>query len=444
MFLRFNKQSIFLRLTTLYALLAFLLIVISSVMLYSVLVDNIQQRDRGFVAGEISTLVNILKSPSYEQMLVALNQEAVLEPRTSLDHYFVRVYRDHKPLVETPEYSHVIKAMGDNLIVESKIFRWAGATYTIDVALDITSSQALIQVYQRNLFIVVFLSIFISAFLGYIITAAGIRPLKKMNKSLCRIEVDDLDRRLNIRDLPKELRDMGLAINDLLERIENSFQRLTQFSSDLAHELRTPLNAMITQSEIILSKPRDKDEYAAALESNFNECQKLSRLIDQILFIARAKSPQNVLDKSSVDVHEVMSSMIEYFDIIAREKDIDIVLEGEGRIVVDRELFKRAIANVLANAITYTPEGGRISIHVSQSEHDVAITIQDTGIGIAEHHIPNLFDRFYRVSDSRSRNDGGSGLGLAIVKSIMMLHQGSVGVESAPNKGTIFNLVFPV
>ncbi len=446
MFWSFSKQSIFARLSLLYTSLAFLLILVTSLMLYFLLVNNIQDRDEGFVTGEVHTLENILKGSLSDNVLLALRQEVMLEPKTSLDHYLVRIKKeDNKILIETPGFDQLnfSSQAAKAYIISHKTTLVRGEKYNIEVVLDVSSSKEQISRYQRNLFISLFLNIFVSSFLGYIITSAGIRPIKRMNRSLKHIHADELDMRLSIDDLPKELRDMGRAINDLLSRVEEAFQRLSQFSSDLAHELRTPLNSMICQSEIILTKPRVTEEYQAALASNLGECHKLSDLIDKILFIARAKDPQKLLELSFVQFSRIAATIVEYFDVLANEKSINITVMGEALLHVDVDLFKRAIANLLANALKYTPEGGQIALEATLKEDCAVIRIIDSGMGIEANHLPHLFDRFYRVSDSRSRNDGGSGLGLAIVKSIMLLHSGSVTVESQPDVGTTFTLFFP-
>lgn len=444
MSLKINKSSIFTRLSVLYAVLAFLLILVSSMMLYYILVHNIRQRDNGFVIGEIHTLENILRNSSHGDVKAALNQEVILEPRTSLDHYLVRIKSDGEILTQTPKFDQLkLSPNSKSYILRSKTFVVGGKKYLIEVALDVTESKMLINRYQRNLLLAFFLNILFSSFLGYFITAAGIRPLKKMNQSLGNIQVDELGRRLSIDDLPKELREMARGINDLLSRVESAFARLSQFSSDLSHELRTPLNNIIFQSEIMLTKERSKEDYSTALVSNLDECQKLSRLIDQILFIARAKDPHKILRITQVSFNAVANSLVEYFDVLAKEKSIVISVSGESVLSVDVDLFKRAVSNLLANALKYTSEGGHIELKAIDGNNETVISVSDTGIGIDSSHIPHLFDRFYRISDSRSRNDGGSGLGLAIVKSIMLLHKGTVSVESQPGHGTVFKLIFP-
>lgn len=448
MFLKSNKKSIFMRLTILYSFLAFILILVASILLYSVLVDNIKQSDRRYVEGEIRNLENILKGRPQKNVLIALHQEVMLEPKARQNYYFIQIkfYNDHV-LMETPGIENIDLDNKDkaSYISMSHTAVIRGREYKIRMILSVIESKRLIKYYQRNLYIAVFLNLFISIFFGYIITAAGMYPLKKMNRSLVGIDTDELSIRLKVEDLPKELVEITKGINGLLTRVEKAFQRLSQFSSDLAHELRTPLNNIICQTEITLSKPRQKEDYEKVLVSNLHECQKLSSLIDQILFIARAKNPRKHVYKTCVKFRVVINTIVDYFEVLAKEKLITILVEGDENLNVDVGLFKRAIANLLANSIRHTPQKGIITIHAEKSTEDgILISIIDTGTGIDAKDIPHLFDRFYRVSDSRSRDEGGAGLGLAIVKSIMLLHDGKITVSSQVGKGATFKLYFPL
>lgn len=448
MFLRFDKKSIFIRLTILYSILAFLLIFIASILLYSVLVDNIKWNDDNFMLGKVRTLENILHIQTKKNKLVVLRQEVMHEPKTSEHHYFIRIkFNNDRILMETPGFKRVSfnerKAKTPYISI-SRVINIQNNTYEIQITLNVASSKKLIKRYKLNLYIALFLNLFISMFFGYTITSAGMRPLKKISHDLMGIDADELGVRLDIRNLPKELEEITKSINNLLVHVEKAFQRLSQFSSDLAHELHTPLNNLICQSEIILNKSREKEEYKKILVSNLDECKKLASLINQILFIARAKNPNKHVHKVHAKFSLIMKPILDYFKLLANEKSITLLMVGDEILYIDITLFKRAIANLLVNSIKYTPCAGVITINVGKNnKNDVIISIIDEGIGISAKDIPYLFDRFYRVNDSRSRVEGGTGLGLAIVKSIMSLHGGSVTVSSQLGKGSIFELYFP-
>jgi two-component system heavy metal sensor histidine kinase CusS len=209
--------------------------------------------------------------------------------------------------------------------------------------------------------------------------------------------------------------------------------------------LRTPVNALRGEVEVALGRPRSGDEYRNVLGSCLEECGRLGRLIDSLLFLARAENPKTVLATEPVDVGRELVVVREFFEPAAAESGVALATEVEPDLVVpaDRTLFQRAIGNLVTNALAHTPVGGTVTLRAARVAGAVRVEVVDTGEGIAHEHLPYLFDRFYRADPARS---GGArvGLGLAIVKGVAELHGGAATVASAPGRGTTVTLTFPV
>jgi two-component system heavy metal sensor histidine kinase CusS len=196
------------------------------------------------------------------------------------------------------------------------------------------------------------------------------------------------------------------------------------------------------EAEVALSKARDSAEYRTVLESSLEELDRLSQIIDSLLFLARAESPEMQLERQEVDARKELEGILEFYEAMAEERQITVALEGEGKVLTDRTLFRRAVSNLAANALENTPSGGKVTISLVSGPQHVEVHVSDDGQGISAEHLPRLFDRFYRADESRHSNS--VGLGLAIVKSIMQIHGGSVRVTSQPGSGAHFVLSFPV
>jgi two-component system heavy metal sensor histidine kinase CusS len=251
--------------------------------------------------------------------------------------------------------------------------------------------------------------------------------------------------RLATAGLPAEVRVLAETFNAMLDRLEDAFARLTRFSADIAHELRTPVNAIRAEVEVALGRPRTADQYMESLALCLEGCGKLARLIDSLLFLARAEDPKTVLSTGPVDVGRELAAVRELFEPAAAEAGVRLAVETELGLVVpaDRILLHRAIGNLVTNALTHTPSGGTVTLRACNADRAVRVEVADTGEGVAAEHLPYLFDRFYRADPARSGR-GGVGLGLAIVKGVMELHSGVAAVDSRPGVGTTVALTFPI
>ncbi|MCT7655034.1 heavy metal sensor histidine kinase [Oceanimonas sp. NS1] len=270
----------------------------------------------------------------------------------------------------------------------------------------------------------------------------GLRPVRRLAAEAGAIEVRRLHRRLSTQQLPDELRELGDSLNHMLARLEDGFGRLSRFSEDLAHEIRTPLSNLVGHTEYTLRRSRSTEEYERLLASHLEEYQRLSRMINSMLFLARSEQPQAEIKRFQVALAPLIEQLCEYFEGMAEEANTVLVNRARGEVLADGELLRRALANLLANALRYGEPGQPITMGSEQTANGVAVFVHNKGPAIAAEHLPRLFDRFYRCDPSRTQGGDTGGLGLAIVDSIMQLHGGEVSVHS-DDDGTTFTLCFP-
>jgi two-component system heavy metal sensor histidine kinase CusS len=228
----------------------------------------------------------------------------------------------------------------------------------------------------------------------------------------------------------------------MLARLEDSFVRLSQFSADLAHELRTPVGNILGEAQVTLTRARSSEEYRAALESTVAECERLSLIVDNLLFLARAEGTDRHIERTLINGRTAAEKIATYYETLAEDRGVKIGCQGEGQILADPVLFDRALSNIVDNALRFTPKGGEIRIGLAQSNDQVKVAVSDTGSGIPEEAQPRVFDRFFRADPSRN-SSGSTGLGLSLVRSIMELHGGSATLESKLGRGTTVTLSFP-
>ncbi|QEY51860.1 ATP-binding protein [Legionella longbeachae] len=301
-------------------------------------------------------------------------------------------------------------------------------------------SYLLTEVCIKNFFIALWFSTLITIIASYLLAKKSMRPIKYFSQELASISASSLNKRLLHDGNPKELQELASTCNDLLFRIESTFSHIKQFSASMAHELRNPIHYLQTATEITLAKPQTIETYQEVLQTHLEEYQNLTQLIDNLLFLTRSERGQLQLKINTLSANNLIYSVSEYYQSIAQEKDITIQIVGDALIAVDELLFKRVISNVIDNSLTYTHNGGTISINIENQDHCTQIVIKDTGVGISKEHLPLLCQGFYRVNPSIKKE--GLGLGLAIAKSIIEQHQGELIVESQLGVGTavILNL----
>src|SRR5881392_2393931 len=316
-----------------------------------------------------------------------------------------------------------------------------GQQFTIQVAQDRSSDEQVERRFGILALVVLSGSILASVLIAIPVTRRGLRPLEEMKLSLERIGPTHLNERVASAKWPRELQPMAIAFDEMLKRLDDSFTRLSQFSADLAHELRTPIANMLGEAQVALSRDRSSAEYRETIESSVAECERLSRIVDNLLFVARVDAAREPIARKQFDARAAVEKIAAFYQTVAEDHHVTISCSGNGQIYADPDLFERAVGNLLDNALRFTPEHGSIDIALSKNNSDFQVAVSDSGCGIAPEHLPRVFDRFYRVESSRSSD--GAGLGLALVKSIVELHGGSATIQSELNRGTIVVLRFP-
>jgi two-component system heavy metal sensor histidine kinase CusS len=282
--------------------------------------------------------------------------------------------------------------------------------------------------------------------IGYRIARQGIRPVEEMASTARRISSSNFRERIRPEGYPFELASLAATFNDMLDRLEESFERISRFSADIAHDLRTPVNNIRGEAEVALARARTAEEYRDVLGSCLEEAVRLSNLIGDLLFLARAESPLALLNRERTDVAQLLTRVREYYEASAADAGVSLTSTSPLEPIlaaVDQSLMQRALSNLVSNAVAHTPSGGSILMNVKRNLSDLHIEVSDTGIGIPPDALPRVFDRFFRVDASRSQTFGGTGLGLAIVQSIVSLHGGNVQITSKRGEGTRVTLRLP-
>jgi two-component system heavy metal sensor histidine kinase CusS len=424
-----------------------------------IVVRHAFEEDNEFLADRLSALERELNQSDGLGRLTATLRSA---HENAVEAYWVRVVNPSgKIIAETPQMSAFLppSVFPSPMVTPSpfspkdyrigrKLFSLVatseeadGQPYLLQVAQDRSSDQQFAAQFALVLGGALLFGIVLSVIIAIAVTKRGLWPLQRMTQSLERIDPSHLNERLGRTTWPRELQPVATAFDEMLARLEDSFTRLSQFSADLAHELRTPISNIRVEAEVTLTRPRSSEDYRNVIESITGECEKLSGIVENLLFLARAEAADRHIEKNIFPARPAIEKIASYYRTIAEERGISITNEGNGDIYADPLLFDRALSNLLDNALRFTSNRGNITIRSQSKNGRTELAVEDTGCGIAPHHLSRIFDRFYRVDSSRSSK--GTGLGLALVKSITDLHGGSAMATSEVNRGTTVTLSFP-
>ncbi len=346
---------------------------------------------------------------------------------------------------ETLGYLNWEDSFGNQVLSASSLMRLAsGERVRVLLSLDRMDDQALLSAYLRATVIALPMLLILIGMGAWWLVQRGLAPLKQFSQVAAKVTTQDLTHRLAVDNLPFELGELAQGFNVMLKRLDAGVQQLSQFSDDLAHELRAPLTNLMGKAQVTLSRQRPPDEYKAVLESNTEELERLARIVSDMLFLAQVSHPAARASFTPVSLADEAQRVMELFALSAEDKQLSLTLSGDAQVRGDRLMIQRALSNLLSNAIRHSPQGAHISLLVEAYDGHASISVSNPGAGIEAHHLPHLFERFYRVDSSRARTEGGTGLGLAIVRSIMILHLGQAEVRSLPGGFTLFRLVFPL
>jgi two-component system heavy metal sensor histidine kinase CusS len=319
----------------------------------------------------------------------------------------------------------------------------AATPWQVLIAIDTRHHAEFLGILRLNLAGYVLAAIVVCALMSWLAARQGLAPLREMKTRAAVVTGQRLSERMPVEAVPVEMADLAQELNRMLNRLQDDFQRLTDFSSDLAHELRTPISNLLTQTQVALSTRRDAATYRDILASNAEEFQRLARMVSDMLFLAKTERGVDLPHKELFSARKEAQALLDFYEAVAQEKAIQLRLCGDGQIDGDRLMFRRALSNLLSNALRYTPQAGAITIDISSHGHTTVVALQNTGPDIDPEVLPRLFDRFYRADPSRSHPDSeGSGLGLAITRAIAQAHGGRVDATSSQGR-TCFTLSFP-
>ncbi|MEO8080409.1 MAG: heavy metal sensor histidine kinase [Caldimonas sp.] len=314
---------------------------------------------------------------------------------------------------------------------------------TVALALDIEHHLTFMSAFQDSLALAIAGGIALTALLGWAAARRGLAPMREMARVTQDISASRLGERLPLAAVPAELVELVSALNGMLARLEASFQRLSDFSSDLAHELRTPISNLRTQTEVAVSKARTAEEYREVLYSNLEEYERLGRMITDMLFLAQADHGLMVPRREHVDLAAEVRTLFAFYDAYTEERGVGLALNGTGGIEGDPLMMRRALGNLLSNAIRHTARGGTVRVGIAtRPSGETEICVENPGVAIPTEHLQRIFERFHRVDPSRQKTSDGVGLGLAITKSIVQAHGATI--EAVCVGGwTRFQIAFP-
>ncbi len=331
-----------------------------------------------------------------------------------------------------------------SIVVLSEVSSAEG--HVIQIGMNRTYENEFLEEQRISLAIFLAVAFVVCALVGSRIASRGLTPVTNMIATVQRIRSTTLEERVDSRGAPVELYELAATFNDMMDRLEDAFRRVNQFSSNIAHELRSPVNILRGEIEVALGQPRSSGEYHETLTSALEECARLSKVIDALLFLSRAEDPATQIVREEVDVENELKTVKEFYDAAAADRGIEIHLQCAKSLKakLDPTLFHRAVANLISNALDHTPPAGEIVVTATMQSapQELSVAVQDNGSGIPPESLPHVFDRFFRHDTSRSGASERFGLGLAIVKSIAILHQGRVEAAASIGKGTKITIYF--
>ncbi|OLC94886.1 MAG: hypothetical protein DMG11_10795 [Acidobacteria bacterium] len=320
-----------------------------------------------------------------------------------------------------------------------------GGTYLFLVGAAVKPMEDALRAFLRSLAWLIPTGVLLAAIASWWMAGKALQPVAALAGAAREIGLSRLDRRLPVRGTDDELDHLAREFNETLAQLEKAVGEMKQFTASISHELRTPLAVLRGEAEIALMQADTTEQYRRVLGSQLEEFEKLTRMINQLLTLARAESGEVEIAQDSVDLSAMTESLAEQLQPVAASKDVSLTWNCEKGAMVrgDASWIERIVLNLVDNAIKFTPSGGNVKVRVSRDTRNTALEVQDDGIGIPSEALPHIFERFYRADPSRSNRADGAGLGLSLVKWAIDQHRGSVQVDSTPGHGTHVTVQFP-
>ncbi|MDR8017858.1 heavy metal sensor histidine kinase [Ectopseudomonas guguanensis] len=451
--MRLSPRTLSLRLALMFALSSCMLLGAVAAYLYHSLEREILWRDDQALLGRLQRMQAILNDTEsiealrnrpqlYENMLG--NRDSYLWIVDASDRALIEVNPGSLPLPELPDTSSPVLGNAPNN--SSLRLAWLdvaspGGSLKLIAGKRSDERDQMLGAYRAKIWMALGAGVFLAFALGWLVSQRGLRPVRTLAAQAAGIDARHLHLRLDDFADTAELQILSQALNQMLDRLEQGFAQLSRFSEDLAHEMRTPLTNLLGQSQQLLGRDRSPEEYQNALASNLEEYERLARMIDSMLFLARCEQPMATIKREPVDLQALVEQLCGYFEGMAEDRGILLVNRSHGQLEAEPELLRRALANLLANALRYGAADSQVTISTRMEGNSLEILVHNQGNPIEAAHLPHLFKRFYRCDASRNQPDDSGGLGLAIVQSIMHVHAGEASVKSDAT-GTVFSLHF--
>lgn len=450
---RASRPSLSLRLALMFALVTALLLGGIGFYLYLSLNKEIAFRDDQALRGRIERMAGLIQG--YED-IDALREKPQLYANMlgNTEHFFWVLDSAGTPLITVnpadlpvpdPEADAgmTLRNGGEDTPYRLAAMRLEkdGRRLTLVAGRLLAEKQRMLASYRMQLLAALVAGTLVAFLLGGWVSRRGLRPVRRLARQAATIDSQHLERRLAGGGSYRELAAMTAAFNRMLERLERGFTHLSRFSGDLAHEIRTPLNNLMGQTQQALSQPRSREAYQTLLVSNQEEYERLSRMINSMLFLARAENA-TTFHREPVDVAATAQQLCEYFEGMAEERGVTLAAPAGGQVLANPELLRTALANLVANALRHAEPGSAITLATAPQSGGLAVTVHNRGPAIADEHLERVFERFFRADAARSEPGDSGGLGLAIVDSIMQRHQGRVWAVNADG-GVRMTLWFP-
>jgi heavy metal sensor kinase len=470
-------NSVRARLTFLYVLIFGALLSVFSLSLYALIYKDARDRFDGELAKAARTVANLF----HHEMIENGQQESIAITHALREYQqpnlFLAIFRDNQLLAANRAQNaesaaaekHPAAAAAKDFLAQAIALRdparatvgadgwdeWRLVAYapggeTAEYVIVVAESRRELIDQMRSLRRIFLFSLpailLVAGFAGYLLARKSLTPISEMTAQAERISAENLHERLPVKNKSDELGKLARVFNELLARIESSFDNMRQFTADASHELRTPLAIIRGEADVALSQDREPGEYRETLAIIQDEARRLSGIVEDMLSLARADAGQRRLKLEEIYLNDLVEECIHSARALALNKNLSLNFESSDETAFrgDEDLLRRMVVNLLDNAIKYTPDGGAVSVKLWRDNGLVRLRIADNGIGIPAEAAARVFERFYRVDKARSRAEGGSGLGLPIVKWIAEAHHGSISLESAPERGSSFTVSLPV
>lgn len=450
------------RLATLFAALTASLLVLVAVLFGRMLDAHFQELDMHELHGKITLIRNTLQdqtsNPEQSERLQALERSFIGHESVGV---LLRDVEGRVLYIIHPEHFTAAQRAGER--ASGEVTDWTvdkrphrGVEISIPlpsvgsndqtiealVALDLSHHVHFLASVRNATWAGVVVAALAAALFGWFAAHRGLAPLRQVTETARKLSARQLAERLAIDDAPLEVRDHIEAFNGMLARLEAAFQRLADYSADIAHELRTPISNLMTQTQVALSRPRTIDEYQDILASNLEEYERVARMVSDMLFLAKAEENTLAHAGEAIDLAREADALIDFYEALADERQVRIVRQGQASVQGDRLMLRRALSNLISNALRHTPAGGQITIEIDADAAGVRLVVCNAGDPIPPDQLERIFDRFHRGSAQRESRGEGAGLGLAITRSIVQAHGGHITARSAEGV-TCFTITLP-